>query len=389
MSLFSKIPRKKLISMITVGLFLFMVGVASAATLSLQADYSCDNITDLDDYTILVREKRLSTRKISLLFKEWGKRGISDLAECEGRAVTSAAANIGGSDSVVTTTPVTTTVPATTNSPTTTTSPATTTAPVTTTTPAPVVTTTNSIDLSDPNLVAYFPMEESSGALINKKTSNSVANLIPQGTVSYSQPGKLGKGIKVGGVGNAFCSGTGSNCSDVKLYDFTESYTMGMWVKHNGYEGFLFRKWEEGAGNYSYWGLDSNIFIAAVSHPHPDWLYGYGHGLRKGQPTGRGYIEGYMELTQGATDGWHHMVVVRDTTAKTVHLYVDGVKQDTHPGVIQQANGSKVTATMRADNQASSDPFRLGELNGVIDDFFAYDKALTEAEIKEIYQEGL
>lgn len=89
MFLSSKFPHKKITTMFVIGLFLFAVGVVSAGTLSLQADYSCDNITDLDDYTVLVRDKRLSTRKLSLLFKEWGRRGISDLAECEGRAVTS------------------------------------------------------------------------------------------------------------------------------------------------------------------------------------------------------------------------------------------------------------------------------------------------------------
>lgn len=365
-----KLSYKSLISVVVIGLFLLMTGFVSAGTLSLQADYSCDNITDLDDYTVLVRDKRLSTRKLSLLFKEWGKRGISDLAECEGRAVTSTN-SVGGAESISTTNK---NIITTTNTNTNNTDP---------------VTTTSSINLSDPNLIAYFPMEESGGVLRNRKRSNSVADLIPQGNVLYSQPGKLGKGIRVAGVGNAFCSGFGSTCGDIKLYDFTSSYSMGMWVKYDDYQGFLFRKWEEGAGNYSYWVLDSNIFIAAVSHPHPDWLYGYGHGLREGQPTGRGYIEGYMELSQGAIDGWHHMVVVRDIDAKTVYLYVDGVKQDTHPGVIQQANGSKVTVTMRDDNQVSEDPFRLGELNGVIDEFFAYDKVLSEDEVKAIYQEGI
>lgn len=84
---------------VSAGLFLFLVGVVSAGTLSLQADYSCDNITDLDDYTVLVKEKRLSTRKLSLLFKEWGKRGISDLPECEGRAVTSVSDNLDNQSS--------------------------------------------------------------------------------------------------------------------------------------------------------------------------------------------------------------------------------------------------------------------------------------------------
>ena len=91
MSPSSKRKSVKVIYSLLFGLFLFLftAGVITAGTLSLQADYSCDNIADLDDYTILIKEKRLSSRKLSLLFKEWGKRGISDLPECEGKAVTS------------------------------------------------------------------------------------------------------------------------------------------------------------------------------------------------------------------------------------------------------------------------------------------------------------
>jgi len=87
---FKKNTNKTVISISLLLFFLiFSAGLIKAGTLSLQADYSCDNISDLDDYTILIKEKRLSTRKLSLLFKEWGERGISDLPECEGKAVTS------------------------------------------------------------------------------------------------------------------------------------------------------------------------------------------------------------------------------------------------------------------------------------------------------------
>lgn len=351
-----------------------MVGVGVASTLVLESDYSCDNITDLDDYTVLVRDNRLSTRKLSVLFKEWGSRGLSNTTECAGKAVTSTntTGGLGGSGTVATPTPTPTPTPVA--------SPAVSPSPSPSTKPSP-------FNLSDANLVAYMPMEEAAGSLINKK-ANSATNLIPNGTVSYRQEGKVGYGVKVNGVGNAFCSGSGTTCKDVKAYDFTGDYTLGMWVKQDQGSSYLFRKWDQEKGNYSYFALDSNIFLAALAHPHPDYLFGYDHGIRAGQPTGRSYVEGYMDLTVGGLRNWHHLVVVRDTKAKTVHLYVDGKKQDMHPGQIKQANGSVVTSVMRADNQVSADPFRLGELVGTIDEFFAYKKALTEAEVKTIYEAG-
>ncbi len=363
--------KRALVSLFVLALFFLVVGVGVASTLTLESDYSCDNISDLDDYTVLVRENRLSTRKLSILFKEWGSRGLSNATECSGKAITST----GGVGGVATPTPTPT--PSPTPSPTPTVAPS----PSPTAKPSP-------FNLSDANLVAYMPMEEAAGSLINKKSSSTATNLIPSGTIGYRQQGKVGYGVKVNGIGNAFCSGTGTTCKDVKAYDFTGDYTIGMWVKQDQGSSYLFRKWDQEKGNYSFFALDSNIFLAALAHPHPDYLFGYDHGLRANQPTGRSYVEGYMDLSVGGLRNWHHIVVVRDTKAKTVHLYVDGQKQDTHPGQIKQANGSVVTSVMRADNQASTDPFRLGELVGTIDEFFAYKKALTETEVKAIYEAG-
>jgi hypothetical protein len=374
MSFFSYPSHKKILFTVLLGVFLVTAGVVMASSFRLQADYTCDSMTDLDDYTTLVKEKRLSTRKLSLLFNEWGRRGVPDLEECKKASIvqnTTTENEQYNTDNESTNdidqqnnndTPADsdndipdTDIPST----------------------NPVV--NSAIDISDTDLIAYFPMEETSGKLINKKTSNAVANLNPMGQVTYAQTGKLGKGIKVNGTGNGFCSGS-SSCSDVNIYDFSGSYTMGMWVKFDSYKGFLFRKWDEGAGNYSYW---------VLSHPHPDWLFGYGHGLRKNMPTGRSYVEGYMDLTKGSVGGWHQFTVVRDIAAKTVKLYVDGVLQDTHPGVLQEADGGTQTSEMRADNQNSADPFRLGELKGTIDEFFAYKRALTQEEVTTIYQSSL
>jgi len=373
--------KRTLISFFVLSLFFMVVGVGVAGTLVLESDYSCDNITDLDDYTVLVRDKRLSTRKLSILFKEWGSRGLSNSTDCSGKAVTANNGGYGGAGS---------TTPTPTPSPTPVVSPTPTPTPVTTTSPSPSPSSKPSpFNLSDSNLVAYMPMEETAGSLTNKKTSNAVANLIPNGNVQYRQTGKVGYGVKVNGIGNAFCSGSGTACKDVKAYDFTGDYTLGMWVKLDQGSAYLFRKWDQEKGNYSYFALDSNIFLAALAHPHPDYLFGYDHGLRAGQPTGRSYVEGYMDLNvDNKLHDWHHITVVRDTKAKTVFLYVDGKKQDTHPGQIKQANGGVVTSVMRADNQVSADPFRLGELVGTIDEFFAYKKALTETEVKAIYEAG-
>jgi hypothetical protein len=339
------------LSVYSVFVFAFVAFVAVPAFARvLKADLNCDGQVDLDDYSLAVRGGSVD---YGLFQTEFGSKD----GDCK-KTVSGNNTNTGS-----TATP----------------------SPSPSIAPTPTA-SSSGIKLEDPDLVAYFKMEDTASPIQNLKPNGSQANLIQMGTVTYGQEGKVGKGVKVGGVANAFCSGTGTTCADNDIYDFvsgTGSYTMGMWVKLNAYNATLFRKWYDGYGNYSYWIGDQKLFLAALAHPHPDWLYGYDK-QRPYSPTGRSHVEG--DLGTFPLGAWAHVIVVRDAPGKTVKIYVNGVAKTTKPGSVTQANGSIVESVMRGDNQNSTDFFTLGQFDGYIDEFFAYKKALTPAEVQTIYK---
>jgi hypothetical protein len=340
-------------SLCILGLFVVLAVPVLAA--SYAVDLNCDNRVDLDDYSIAVKDGKADSKFKEELKKYFGKTD----GDCKKTTASSSSSSGSSSSSTASS------------------------SPTASASGAP----TTGININDADLVAYFKMEDTSTPIQNTKPNGSQANLIQMGTVTYGQEGKVGKGIKVGGIANALCSGTGTTCADNDIYDFVSgngSYTMGMWVKLNAYGATLFRKWYDGYGNYSFWIGSDKLFLAALAHPHPDWLYGYDNGDRKYFPTGRSYTE--ADLGTFPLSKWAHVVVVRDAPAKSVKVYVNGVAKSTKPGEIRQTNGGVVTSEMRADNQNSTDFFTLGQFDGYIDEFFAYKKALSATEVQNIYK---
>ena len=88
--------------------------------------------------------------------------------------------------------------------------------------------------------------------------------------------------------------------------------------------------------------------------------------------------------TNSVRDGnWHHIVGVRNVVDDTVSSYKDGVLQqsltDTTTGNVNSSAASRIGA--RADNAGNKFP-------GNIDDVRIYNRALTQAEITELYNSG-
>jgi hypothetical protein len=80
--------------------------------------------------------------------------------------------------------------------------------------------------------------------------------------------------------------------------------------------------------------------------------------------------------------GWHHIVGVRSGT--TVTLYVDSVVEDSGsvPGLGSTSNADPllIGTTVNADER---------NINGAVDDVRIYNRALSAAEVKTIYNEGV
>ncbi|MGH7040676.1 MAG: LamG domain-containing protein, partial [Acetobacteraceae bacterium] len=86
------------------------------------------------------------------------------------------------------------------------------------------------------------------------------------------------------------------------------------------------------------------------------------------------------------SDGkWHQIVAVRDTTAETVTLYVDGVKTASfsypYTDAIDTVGGSIVQNTIPHEGDAYAG-------SGSIDDVRVYNRALSASEVKQLYNLG-
>jgi hypothetical protein len=82
-------------------------------------------------------------------------------------------------------------------------------------------------------------------------------------------------------------------------------------------------------------------------------------------------------------DRWHHIALVRDAGASDLlKLYIDGVFEisDSYPTILDVSSAGDITFGIDITNTRFYD--------GIIDDIHMYNRALTEAEILELYHEG-
>lgn len=348
---------RRLLVFFSIAVGLLFIAVPATLALTLYADYSCDGRVDLDDYTVRVNGGSVD---YGLLMREWGRTGSSGDGGC------------------VTPTPIASTNP--------TPTPA-------ATSPSPSPSSSPSaggIDLSDPNLVAYFPMEETSGPIISQISSADSEHLIPEpdGFVIYDLPGKVGRGLVVNGVGNGLCSTDDDlECSRGEAFDFDGDFSLGMWVNMHDTTGFLFRKWESGRGLYSFFMAGQTRLISAFSRQHPYYLFGELQQAQAGEfaamPIGGGFFLSSVDVERNE---WHHLVVVRDSASQTVRVYQDGERVATRNGLVTTNDTQQTDTIFPIDLPDSQDPFKVGEFEGVIDEVFAYDRALTDQEVSAIYE---
>ena len=97
-----------------------------------------------------------------------------------------------------------------------------------------------------------------------------------------------------------------------------------------------------------------------------------------------GNTDGWWEsTTEVQDDEWHHLVVVRNTTADKYYIYVDGVLDMT---------GDDVATT---DIDLSTEPLWIGgqqgssiDLVGCMDEVLVFNKALSSTEVLGLYNQG-
>ena len=86
--------------------------------------------------------------------------------------------------------------------------------------------------------------------------------------------------------------------------------------------------------------------------------------------------------TKNVNDGqWHHLVAISDNTTLTSSLYIDGELDATREIGALTANGQRMRIGENPDA-------RNRYWHGLVDDVAIWDRALSEAEIKSLYNSG-
>lgn len=219
-------------------------------------------------------------------------------------------------------------------------------------------------------LMAYYPFE-----VVDDFTPNSIGSqnaIQAKSNGSFSGTYNSGEAVE-GKIGNALKL-SGSSVYVQKAYELLE-------LNDNSFSVEFWMNSESNADAYL-------LLYGSIQNPTGNW-FGFEH---KNSNTFRFSIDdnitktevGIADASSRVFDGnWHHIAAVRDETAKTLSLYIDGElaesKSDVATGAIVCPGENLVIG---GTDTYSSDPSYVG----LIDELYIYRGSLTATKVKEHYE---
>lgn len=215
---------------------------------------------------------------------------------------------------------------------------------------------------------AYWKLDDTSGTAAVEEIA-AVPSLYT-GTVTKGQPPLITVGTSVEWVGAA---NSGIQVNNTPSHQILGDITIEAWVNMNSLSGNMYivncssriSRPEQESDNYL-WSLtlDASGFMRSF------WEYGVG--------TNQTTLSTHA-ITTGTV---HHLVIVRDATAKTCTFFDNGVEYDT-VGYAENATGGGDSIVQIAKRLSG------GEADGFIDQVAFYNTKLTPARILAHYNAGL
>jgi hypothetical protein len=153
----------------------------------------------------------------------------------------------------------------------------------------------------------------------------------------------------------------------------TSNFTVSSWVKFDalpsGSNWAMFLARTSGGGNQTYQ-LDYNMSLGGWWHSayDPNWS------------------ADYVQYTNTPELGvWYHLVATYENTGKDYRLYLNGVEvgQNTVSGSPDVSSGGELRIGSDATNALGN------QMNGTLDDIRIYNRALSAAEVRLMYKEGV
>ncbi len=210
-----------------------------------------------------------------------------------------------------------------------------------------------------PGLVGYWPFDEGKGTEAADRVSGSTGTLNGGRWVA----GVRGSAIELNGASDYFYPGGAPGLTVPAKAPFT--FALWVWTKEPKGELLSFRSHPDGLAFVRVW-LEGGMARAWVRHDGGIFY----------PPT----LKGPTVLVRGE---WHHLALSRDPAGYT-YLFVDGVSVDRLPPG-REATGA-ITTNARLLGMESMDRRNAdtGPFGGAIDEFCAFDRALTAAEVAKL-----
>jgi len=188
--------------------------------------------------------------------------------------------------------------------------------------------------------------------------------------------GKSGQAFNFGYTNNDYVS-----IPHNAVHNVAGTFTVAAWVKepNTNNHGAIFEKMNAGA---PFNGL--SLYVGQSG----DCNSGGGIGKRIHLTLFEHYVTSYscIYTNRDIIDGnWHHIVGVADATTAQLMIYVDGVEAPTSAGpTVGSFPNTNYSGTAYIGGRVGSSYF----LGGPIDDVRFYNRALTAAEVRQLYNLG-
>ncbi|HUF63632.1 MAG TPA: LamG-like jellyroll fold domain-containing protein [Verrucomicrobiales bacterium] len=224
------------------------------------------------------------------------------------------------------------------------------------------------------NLVAWWPLNESSGSVAGDGSGNGHDGAVSGGATWNPGEGVFGGAIFLDGEAGSAIEVPGS--ADFR-FAAGESWTASLWYRRDGVEndqGLITKGYhDESRSPTGYWQLQTRLDSFALDS-------------REGEDADpRSRIDSDSGISHG-DNAWHHFAVVRDSAAGEIRLYVDG-----------QVTNHSITGTGLGDwaMGVNDDPLVIGNHSnrytlGWFDDIAVWKGyALTSEDIEAVRQNGV
>jgi hypothetical protein len=190
-------------------------------------------------------------------------------------------------------------------------------------------------------------------------------------TPTTTSIGKIGQALKFDGVNDYV---NVQQVSGLQAYSSTNPYTVAFWYKIDVADaGYVF--FNEAETNFN------SYFSLSLNYTGAPGFGSFQAFVR--DSAGVGVLSKLSVGTNGTYSGWHH--IAWTDNVGTSQLYYDGLPISASSGDWSYTPGSLNPLTLTNVGRSVQD---FGYMNGSMDDVRVYNKALTAAEVKQLYLMG-